>query len=121
MEATSTILALAGITGTVCLLLLSISPVARLLESLHHRPGMSMLLALTADTIDALATQAGLSAGTIVEANPLVRLTGTAVKWALVTFLLVLLYRLRRRSLWIVAAAYLLVAVYHLMGVLLLA
>jgi hypothetical protein len=51
----------------------------------------------------------------------LVRLTGLAGKWVAVTILLLVLHRLRPRTVWIVATAYMLVVAYHALGLALLA
>jgi hypothetical protein len=115
------ILALAAITLASCAALAVIAPLARALERLQGRPGTALALGLIANTVDAAATQIGLNNGAIAEANPVVRLTGLAEKWAAVTVLLLVLHRLRPSTVWIAATAYALVVAYHALGVALLA
>lgn len=120
-ESPTMILALAAITFASCAALAALAPLARILELLQGRPHPALVLGLIANTLDAAATQIGLDSGAVAEANPLVRLTGLAGKWAAVTILLLVLHRLRPRTVWIAATAYALVVGYHALGVALLA
>lgn len=120
-ESPTMILALAAVTFASCAALAVVAPLARALERLQARPGTALALGLIANIVDTAATQVGLSTGAIAEANPLVRLTGLAGKWVAVTILLLVLHRLRPRTVWIVATAYMLVVAYHALGLALLA
>jgi hypothetical protein len=115
-QTTPTILLLTAITIAICLALLVVAPLAEALRTLQDRPGAAAVLGMVANTVDALATQVGLNNGTVAEANPVVQLTGMAGKWVVASLLLLALYRVHPRALWIPATAYLLVVAYHVVG-----
>jgi Domain of unknown function (DUF5658) len=121
LESPPRVLFVLAITVAICVVLLSVAPLARALQVLQCHSGVGVILGLFANTIDAVATQAGLGTGVLVEANPVVRLVGLAGKWVAVTILLLVLYRIRPQAVWIATTAYVLVVGYHVVGALLLA
>lgn len=96
-------------------------PIVRALGRAETHANLTLWLGLAANTADAVATSLGLQHGTVDERNPIVRQAGLGLKWVVVTLLLLALWRLRPRLLWIVTTCYLLVVAYHLIGATLLA
>jgi hypothetical protein len=105
-----------GLTLVMIAVLAAGPALARSLGHLEGRPVTALRLGLILNTVDAAATWLGIRAGTVEEANPLVRHGGLGLKWVFVTALLLALWRLRPNLLWMVTGAYAAVVAYHLLG-----
>lgn len=104
--------------AAVALLASGWQPLAWTLRKMQDRPLRLVVAVNVLNVVDAVSTAAAVRSGGAVEANPVVRLGGLPAKVIFVGLLTWLLYRRQPKALVWPAAALLLVACYHVGGIL---